>query len=132
MAEPDLIRNILTAAAQKWGIAYPMQTARLFSDWEHIVGEQVAAKCMPVSVKNGVLKVKTTSPAWASEFRYLAPEAIKRINAELGVEVVMEIRPCIDASVSGESGPASGKPGRRRSGLARRNPPGNTPAEPRA
>lgn len=78
------------------GLEHPMESARLFSAWPAIVGPDVAAKCRPTGLKNGVLKVRTSSAAWASEFRYLAPEMIKRVNAELGKQVVKEIKPWVD------------------------------------
>jgi len=73
-----------------------MESARLFAGWQDIVGNDIAAKCQPTSLKQGVLKVKTSSPAWASEFRYLAPAVIKRVNEELGSEVVKQIQPWIE------------------------------------
>ncbi|MGH2772278.1 MAG: DUF721 domain-containing protein [Actinomycetota bacterium] len=98
MPDPDPLASLLAKAAESLGIQNPIQAARLFRDWEEIVGATVAGKCRPVALKGGVLKVRTASAAWASEFRYLAPSVIARINGELGAEVVTEILPAVDPS----------------------------------
>lgn len=77
----------------------PLHTAKVFSSWAEIVGPEVAAKCRPTSLKGGVLKVRTESPAWASEFRYLTTEVVSRINTALGAEVVCEIKPWVGPQV---------------------------------
>ncbi|MGI8426816.1 MAG: DUF721 domain-containing protein [Actinomycetota bacterium] len=98
MSDPLKLGSLLAQLAAKWGMDYPMESARLFAGWQDIVGAEIAAKCQPTALKQGVLKVKTSSPAWASEFKYLAPAVIKRVNEELGHPVVKEIRPWIERS----------------------------------
>jgi hypothetical protein len=73
----------------------PLETARLFADWGQIVGDEVAAKCRPTSLKEGVLKVRVTSAIWASELRYLAALLIERVNTALGQPLVTEIKPWV-------------------------------------
>lgn len=96
VAEPASIGRLVAQLAADLGIEHPMESARLFSAWEAIVGPEVGAKCRPTALKNGILKVRTASAAWASEFRYLAPEMIKRVNKELGADIVKEIKPWVD------------------------------------
>lgn len=100
MSEPVRIGGLLAQLAEGLGIEHPIESANLFFKWEAIVGAEVAAKCRPTAIKNGVLKVGTSSAAWASELKYLAPELIKRVNAELGKGVVKEIRPWVDTRPS--------------------------------
>lgn len=78
--------------AEKVGLERPFETAKLFGRWQKIVGVDIAARCEPVSLKQGVLSLRTTSAAWASELKYLAPELIKRVNQELGGEVVTAVK----------------------------------------
>lgn len=101
--DPTRIGGTLGALARSWGFESPIETARIFSAWAQIVGPEVAARCRPTSLKGGVLKVRTESAVWASEFRYLSADVIRRINAELGKEIVSEIKPWVKAGV-GENG----------------------------
>lgn len=91
MAEPSPIRQALMELAQRLGIDRPAAAARVFSSWEQIVGEEVAGRCSPLSLKDGVLRVATSSPAWAAELRYLGPEMARRVNEEVGAEVVKRV-----------------------------------------
>jgi hypothetical protein len=83
---------------------HPAETARIFASWEQIVGPEVAARCRPTSLKGGVLKVRTESAVWASEFRYLSADVIARINSELGKPVIREVKPWVKAGVEENGG----------------------------
>lgn len=120
MTEPTDIRSILIELADGFGIANAAETVRLFSAWERIVGPQVASRCEPVMLKEGVLKVRASSPAWAAELRFLGPQIARRVNEELGRDVVREVK-AQGPPASSDRGPS--KPGYRRSG-SKRSPRG--------
>jgi len=102
---------VLLDGARRWGLHNPLEIARVFGSWKEMVGEQVAARCEPASLGQGVLKVWAASAPWANELKYLAPEVIRRVNAAVGQEVVRELK------VALRPGPASGDgPGRRGTG----------------
>ncbi len=63
------------------------------------MGPEVAARCRPTSLKGGLLKVRTESAVWASEFRYLSADVIRRINTTLGKQVVGEVKPWVKGGV---------------------------------
>ena len=107
--DPIRIGGTLSALARAWGMESPAETARIFSSWDRIVGPEVAARCRPSSLKGGVLKVRTESAVWASEFRYLSADVIRRINTELGKEIVREVKPWVKAGV-GENGAMPQRP----------------------
>lgn len=92
MTEPADIRGILSQLARRWGLENPNEMVGLFRDWDSIVGEGVAERCQPVSLKDGVLKVVSNNPAWAAELRYLAPEIVRRVNEELKEGLVTEVK----------------------------------------
>lgn len=95
MGDPPRIGRLLEGAIGGGGVEKSLHSARLFHSWRAIVGDQVADRCTPTSLKAGVLKVKVTTPAWATELRYLAPEMITRVNASLGGEVVKQVKPWV-------------------------------------
>jgi hypothetical protein len=112
LAEPTGIGGALSALATSWGMESPLESAAIVATWGEIVGPEVAAKCRPTSLKAGVLRVRTDSPAWASEFRYLAAEVIKRINGQFGREVVKEVKPWVGPAVKeNRSKPVGGRTG---------------------
>ncbi len=92
MNEPTHLRSFLADQARRWGMDHPLESARLFRSWEEIVGERVARRCSPVALGGGVLRVRTSSAAWATELRYLTPTVIETVNRELRVDLVKELK----------------------------------------
>lgn len=92
MPEPAGLRELLVQLADNLGIEHPAETSRLFSAWAAIVGERVAGRCEPVSLRDGILKVRAASAAWAAELKYLSPEILRRVNGELGTDVATQVQ----------------------------------------
>ena len=77
----------------------------MFGRWTEIVGADLAAHTRPDGFADGELAVTADSTAWATQVRLLAPQLVKRLNAELG-----------DGTVRPGQGP---RPGSRRGSVAR-------------
>lgn len=95
MRDPIKLAGLLGRAAEGMGVKDPLAVARIFSSWSEIVGPEIAARCQPSALSKGVLKVSIASQAWAAQFRFLAPEVMRRLNAHLGAEIVTEIKPWV-------------------------------------
>ena len=65
---------------------------RLWRTWPDIVGEEIARHAEPSSLKAGVLRIRTTTPVWATEISYLVEEIKQRVNTALAKPLVKEIR----------------------------------------
>lgn len=63
-------------------------TGIIWARWADIVGPQVAQHAEPTSLKNGVLRVRTDSPTWATEIGYLGSEIAASANREAGRKMV--------------------------------------------
>jgi predicted nucleic acid-binding Zn ribbon protein len=90
-------------------------TAGVLARWEAIVGAGVAARCQPVSLRDGELTLAAESTAWATQLRSLVPRLLGRIRAEVGPDVVTRIR------VHGPTGPTWGRGPRRVAGRGPRD-----------
>jgi predicted nucleic acid-binding Zn ribbon protein len=66
--------------------------ATVLAGWDRIVGADIAARCQPVSLREGELTLAAESTAWAMQLRGMLPTLMTRIRAELGPEVVTRIR----------------------------------------
>jgi predicted nucleic acid-binding Zn ribbon protein len=58
--------------------------ARIHERWPDIAGEQVARHVTPVRLAGGVLVVRASSPAWATQLRFLSSDLVRRANEVLG------------------------------------------------
>jgi len=90
--------------------------ATVLAGWDRIVGAEVAARCQPVSLRDGELTLAAESTAWATQLRgVLLPTLMSRIRAELGPGVVTRIR------VHGPTAPTWGTGPRRVAGRGPRD-----------
>lgn len=80
------------AVGTRAGIADPRATGIVWARWSEIVGPAIAANAEPTSLRDGVLRVRATTPTWATELTYLASEIRSRANELAGAEVVSEVR----------------------------------------
>lgn len=67
-------------------------SATVLAGWDRIVGAELAARCQPVSLREGELTLAAESTAWAMQLRGMLPTLMTRIRAELGPDVVTRIR----------------------------------------
>lgn len=90
--QPTLLRDCLRTVSKKLGLGGSLKAARLWSSWTEIVGTAIAQHAEPTSLRDGVLRIRTESPAWATEISYLGAEIARRANAAIGEPVVSEVR----------------------------------------
>ena len=83
----DVIGNLVHQ--QGWGSQ--VAASRVFSDWAQIVGPEVAKHSKVEDFTDGVVKVRTSSTAWATELKLLAPRLVAKLNAELGEGQVQRV-----------------------------------------
>lgn len=93
------------AADLGWG--HELVAGGLAARWPQVVGPQVAEHCEYVGLDAGVLTVRASSTAWATNLRLMTSALLARLAEELGEGVVVEV------TVLGPSGPGFGR-GRRR------------------
>lgn len=77
---------------RRLGLDHPREVGALWDKWREIVGDDVAAHAEPSSLRGGLLRVRTDSPAWATEISYLADEIKRRANETVGRALVDEVR----------------------------------------
>lgn len=64
----------------------------VFGRWAEIVGQDLAAHTRPDTFADGELSVTADSTAWATQVRLLAPQLVRRLNAELGDGSVLRVK----------------------------------------
>lgn len=74
------------------GLNRPAAVGALWARWAEIVGDDIAAAAEPTSLRDGVLRIRTASPTWATEIGYLGDEICRRANEAMGPDLVQEVR----------------------------------------
>ena len=90
--DPQLIGSVLAGYVADRGWEHPLASARVFTDWAELVGDEVAAHCRPTSLTAGELKVEAESTAWATQLRLLGGTVLARLVAQLGPDVVTKVQ----------------------------------------
>lgn len=110
--DPALIGSILPGTLAELGWVAPLAHARLMGQWASVVGTEIAARCQPVSLVEGELKVSAESTAWATQLRLMAPQILARIARELPAGMVSKLIITGPSAPSWKHGPWSMHGGR--------------------
>ena len=82
------IQNFL----KKSGLNSGVEQQKALKIWGKTVGNKISKNTEPMSVKNGVLVIKTTNSVWKQELQIQKTEIIKRLNKRLKKNIIKEIR----------------------------------------
>lgn len=88
---PRALGESLDRVARALGAPDAGSVAAVFSDWEAIVGPQVAAHVRPRTLRDGVLVVVADQPGWATQLRFLETDLLTRLRERLGTGAVTAI-----------------------------------------
>jgi predicted nucleic acid-binding Zn ribbon protein len=89
--DPAPIGSILGSAMAELGWVAPLAHARVMGQWASVVGADIAARCQPVSLADGELRVAAESTAWATQLRLMTPQLLARITRELPAGLVTKL-----------------------------------------
>jgi predicted nucleic acid-binding Zn ribbon protein len=76
---PRSLESSLDAVSRSLGMRSSQGLGDLFSRWEDLVGEGIAAHVRPVRLDRDVLVVAVDHPAWATQVRQLGDELLDRV-----------------------------------------------------
>jgi predicted nucleic acid-binding Zn ribbon protein len=90
--QPLVLRECLRVVSKRLGLGGSLEAARLWNSWTEIAGAAIAEHAEPTSLRDGVLRIRTDSPSWATELGYMGAEIARRANAAIGKPIVSEVR----------------------------------------
>ena len=92
MKDATPLREVLREFMESSGVGAETVGDVIKVYWADTVGEQIAQATDVTSVVDGIVNVRTESPAWANELKYQTVEIVNRLNARLGKEAVTQLR----------------------------------------
>lgn len=106
--DPVSLADIAERIMAERGWQEPLAAGGVLGRWEEIVGREISDNCVPESLdEDGLLIVRARTTAWATQMKLLTPKLMRRIEEEVGPDVVIQVR------VLGPSGPSWGRGQRR-------------------
>ena len=92
--EVKSIGELILKNLRAQGLETPLQQKRLISAWPEVMGEMIAGYTQNLYIKNQTLNVRLTSPALRADLSLMRLEIVKKLNAAVGSQVIVDIRFC--------------------------------------
>ena len=91
IGDPQSLESVLSEviAGRNWGKG--VAEGNLFSDWENIVGGEIAQHTIPISLVDGRLTIQSSSSAWATQMRLMSDQLLKTISNSAPGALVEEL-----------------------------------------
>ncbi len=90
--DPAVMSEAVDALLRRMGWTEQIEVSGVTGRWREVVGDQIADHCEPVTFDEGVLTVKASSSAWATQLGIMSGQIRHRINEEFGREIVRELK----------------------------------------
>jgi predicted nucleic acid-binding Zn ribbon protein len=95
--EPRPLHDALAEVSADLGLPEPDAFRGLVTNWQDLVGRELAAHCRLRSLRDGVLHVSVDDAPWATQLRYLEADVVARGAALVGPGVVRALRVSVAA-----------------------------------
>jgi predicted nucleic acid-binding Zn ribbon protein len=91
ITDPLLIKSTLDELVKGRDWEGALAEGNLFSSWSEIVGEEIAEHSDPVTFFEGVLTVRASSTAWATQLNLLRPSILEKIRMNVSDVLVDDL-----------------------------------------
>lgn len=90
--DPEPLAAAVDGLLSEQGWRPAVAAGAVFGRWDQIVGAELAAHTRPERFSGGELVVSADSTAWATQVRLLAATLVRRVNSELGNDMVKRVK----------------------------------------
>jgi predicted nucleic acid-binding Zn ribbon protein len=98
--DPQLISDVLKNLIQDRDWQSGIAEGNLFANWENIVGAEIAEHTEPIAILEGVLTIRTSSTAWATQLNLISNDVLASLQASAPGALVEKL------SIIGPQGPS--------------------------
>ncbi len=81
VTDPQSLSSVLSEVIQNRNWNQGVAEGNLFSDWNTIVGAEIAEHTTPITLIDGRLTIQTSSSAWATQMRLMQDDLLKTISS---------------------------------------------------
>lgn len=78
--DPQILGSLLSQLIDDRDWNSGIAEGNLFSLWPAVVGDEISAHATPISLLDGLLTLQTSSTAWATQLRIVAPDLLTTIQ----------------------------------------------------
>ncbi len=84
MKKPRAICSVLDETLKGLEISVPLRAYSVLGAWKELVGEPVSVQTRPRLIRNRVLIVDVSHPAWMHHLQFLKPAILNKLNGFIG------------------------------------------------
>ena len=88
------IRELILRNLRSQGLETPLLQKRLVDAWPTVMGDMVAGYTQEVYIRNQTVWVHLTSPALRADLSMMKQDIVKKLNAAVDSQVIVDIRFC--------------------------------------
>ena len=107
--EPQAMSGAVESLLRRMGWTEQIEVTSVTARWREVIGDRIADHCEPLGFDEGVLTVKASSTAWATQLQLMNGQIRHRINEEFGREIVRELKVLGPTARSWTKGPRTVK-----------------------
>ena len=89
--DPQSLQSVLSEVIANRNWSQGVAEGSLFSDWQQIVGGEIALHTTPIALVDGKLTIQSSSSAWATQMRLMKDELLKIISTTAPGALVEEL-----------------------------------------
>lgn len=90
--DPQPMSDAVDTLLRRMGWTEQIEVSSVTARWREVIGDRIADHCEPLGFEDGVLTVKASSTAWATQLQMMEGQIRHRINEEFGRQIVRELR----------------------------------------
>jgi predicted nucleic acid-binding Zn ribbon protein len=79
--QPQLVGDFLAGVLNRKGLSAKLEAVSALTEWDSLVGPQIAAVTRALRVSEGVLFIAVANSPWLMELNLMKAELMRRINA---------------------------------------------------
>lgn len=107
--DPQAMSDAVETLMRRMGWTEQIEVSSVTARWRDVIGDRIADHCEPLGFDEGILTVKASSTAWATQLQMMAGQIRHRINEEFGREIVKELKVLGPTARSWNRGPRTVK-----------------------
>lgn len=88
----ESLKDVLLRNLREQGLETPLNQKRLVEAWPRVAGPVIARYTLNTYIYNQTLFVRLSNPALRSDLSMMRQELVKKLNAEVGEQVITDIR----------------------------------------
>jgi len=85
------VGNLIEWVLKEFNLTTGLKISKVFEVWDEVVGETIAKKARPETIRNRVLIVKVNSSPWIQELQFMKEMIKEKLNQRIGEKLIDDL-----------------------------------------